>query len=245
MDDREYDVLDATEASMWWFRGLHGHIGRMMDRYLAPAARRALDAGCGTGGILQRVGIAGPALQRFGFDYVPSAAQRAAGKTAAAVCVASVNTLPYGDASFDLVICADVLGHRGVDADAALRELGRALAPGGTLLLNMPAYQWMMSYHDVSGHTERRFTRGEVGRMLQDSGLEPVFLSYWNTILFPLVVIKRKILGGTDGVSDVQVFPALVNAVFTALVWFEGQVMALGIPLPFGSSVFVVARRRA
>ena len=245
MDEREYNVLDATEASMWWFRGLHGHIRRMTARYLPAPAGRVLDAGCGTGGILAQLATAFPALQRHGFDYVPIAARRAAAKTQAAVSVASVNTLPYAGQAFDVIICADVLGHRGVNADAALAELAEALRPQGILLLNLPAYRWLMSYHDVSGHTERRFTRGEIARMLASRGLEPVFLSYWNTFLFPLLVIKRKIFGGTDGVSDVKPYPALVNTVFTGLMWMEGQLMAAGIPLPFGSSVFVVARRRA
>lgn len=244
MDEREYDVLDATEASMWWFRGLHGHVERMVGRFVPASARRALDAGCGTGGILAHVGAAAPALARYGFDYVASAARRAAGKTDAAVCVASVNSLPYDNGAFDLAICADVLGHRGVDAGVALRELARALGAQGTLLLNLPAYQWLMSYHDVSGHTDRRFTRSEVRRLLREAGLEPVFLSYWNMFLFPLMVIKRKIIGGTQGVSDVRAYPAPVNAAFTALMWVEGQLVGRGIALPFGSSILVVARRR-
>lgn len=245
MDEREYDVLDATEASMWWFRGLHGHVRRMTERYLAASSSRVLDAGCGTGGILARLAESFPALERHGFDYVPGAARRAAAKSRAAVGVASVNTLPYADRAFDMVICADVLGHRGVDADAAMAELARTLRPGGLMLLNLPAYQWLMSYHDISGHTVRRFSRPDAAALLAGHGLEPVFLSYWNSFLFPLVVVKRKVIGGTEGVSDVTTYPALVNAVFTALVWIEGQFMAAGIALPFGSSVFVVARRRA
>lgn len=245
MDEREYDVLDATEASMWWFRGLHGHIRRMTARYLQASSGSVLDAGCGTGGILTQLAGAVPALKRYGFDYVPGAAHRAAAKTGAAVGVASVNTLPYAERTFELIVCADVLGHRGVDANMALSELARALRPQGILLLNLPAYRWLMSYHDVSGHTMHRFTRAEVAEMLALHGLEPVFLSYWNTFLFPLLVIKRKIVGGTHGVSDVKPYPALVNAVCTGLMWMEGQLMAAGIPLPFGSSVFVVARRRA
>ena len=245
MDEREYDVLDATEASMWWFRGLHGHVRRMAGRYLPAPSGRALDAGCGTGGILAQLAPAFPALQLHGFDYVPIAARRAAAKTRAAVSVASVNTMPYETQSFDLIVCADVLGHRGVDAKASLAECARTIRPGGLLLLNLPAYRWLMSYHEVSGHTDRRVTRPEVAQMLAASGFEPLFLSYWNMFLFPLLVIKRKIVGGTEGVSDVKPFPPLVNMIFTGLMWIEGQAMAAGIPLPFGSSVLVVARRRA
>lgn len=47
----------------------------------------------------------------------------------------SLAALPFPDASFDLVVCANVLDHRGGDRVAILSEVRRVLRPGGQLLL--------------------------------------------------------------------------------------------------------------
>src|SRR5205814_177285 len=48
--------------------------------------------------------------------------------------------VPYTDASFDAVICTQVLEHS-VDPDALLREMWRVLRPGGRLLITVP-FMW-------------------------------------------------------------------------------------------------------
>ncbi|MBN8221977.1 MAG: class I SAM-dependent methyltransferase [Spirochaetes bacterium] len=45
--------------------------------------------------------------------------------------------LPYGDRKFDLVVCLEGIKHVS-DATAAIKELGRVLKPGGTLVLTIP-----------------------------------------------------------------------------------------------------------
>ena len=62
MDHEEYVKLAAVEDRMWYFRALHRHALRELDRALPPDRRaRVLDAGCGTGGL---VGF----LSRFSLD---------------------------------------------------------------------------------------------------------------------------------------------------------------------------------
>lgn len=45
--------------------------------------------------------------------------------------------LPFGDSTFDSVVCSEVLEHI-FDPERFLRELGRVLRPGGTVLLTVP-----------------------------------------------------------------------------------------------------------
>ena len=76
----------------------------------------------------------------------------------------SVNAMPFADRSFDAAIAADVLCHAAVDPATALIEIRRVLRPGGRLVVNMPAYAWLMSAHDRRVHNARRQTAGELRR---------------------------------------------------------------------------------
>src|SRR5664279_1905996 len=81
-----------------------------------------------------------------------AAASRAAAKSGAAVATGTVNTLPFANASFDAMLSIDVLCHQSVDPAAALAEVRRCLKPGGVLVINLPAFEWLRSDHDMRVH---------------------------------------------------------------------------------------------
>ena len=244
MDDAEYRALDRLEDHLWWFAGLHGNIVTALRPYVSGNSKpRVLDAGCGTGGILDRISTLSELGLRVGLDYDHFAARRAAEKSNAVTVAGTINTLPFQDQYFDAIVCADVLCHRSVSPEVTLREFARILRARGVVIINLPAYQWLMSYHDVSGHTVRRFTARAVRELLGQSGFEVLRQTYWNTFLFPLMVVKRKVLGGTPGQSDVRRLPAAINGLFRAVVGLESRLIGSGVTLPFGGSVLTVARK--
>jgi SAM-dependent methyltransferase len=258
MERVEYHRMAMLEATMWWYRALHARllarIGRL--RLRLPPGARLLDAGCGTGGLLARLAAAYPDLALQGLEYDPEAAELARGKLAASrpvpaaagqppareVRVGSVNAMPYPDAQFDLVVSADVLCHAAVDETAALQEFHRCLKPGGILLLNLPAYQWMASSHDTHVHNARRYTAGRVRATVAAAGFAPVCCGYWNSLLFPLMLLHR-VGGGKSGGSDVKPFPGWQDRLFYAATAAERWLAEIGIRLPFGGSVWVEARK--
>ena len=112
------------------------------------AGRTLLDAGCGTGGLLARLlrHAAGCGDQwRIGLDADRFACERARAKSGRPVCAGSVNALPFADGAFGAIVSADVLCHDGVDEQAALAQFHRVLCDRGILILNLPAYDWLMS----------------------------------------------------------------------------------------------------
>lgn len=231
---------------MWWFAATHANLLLLYRQLSGPgAARKPLfDAGCGTGGLLLRLAAEFPDRTVVGLDADAIACARAAAKSARPVCAGSVNALPFADGAFGAIFSADVLCHHDVDERAALAQFHRCLSDGGVLVLNLPAYKWMLSRHDAAVANVRRYTRRGVAHLLQAAGFRLVFASYWNIVLFPIMVLTRKLLPkGRGAVSDVRLYPAPVEALCRAATGAERAFLRCGMRFPFGGSVIAVAAK--
>jgi SAM-dependent methyltransferase len=244
MESGEYVALDRLEERMWWYRGLHRQMAGALRTILATTpSGPVLDAGCGTGGLLAYVAPLIGGRKLMGVEINPQAAARAAEKSTAEISVASVNALPLADRSLAAVLSADVLCHAQVDPAVALKEIERVLLPGGHAVFNLPAYDWLRSAHDARVHNARRFTAGGFAKLLKQAGLQPVRATYWNSFLLPLMIARRALERGDAAKSDVMEYPVLLNALFGAVLAFERGLIALGMRLPAGGSLLVVARK--
>lgn len=225
---------------MWWFAAVHANLLMLYRRFSSRG--RLLDAGCGTGGLLARLTREFSDAQAIGLDASETACLWAAEKSDKPVCAGSVNALPFADAAFATIISVDVLCHRGVDEAQALAQFHRCLAAGGVLILNLPAYRWLMSRHDAAVYNARRYTRKDVVGLLRGAGFRPIFTSYWNMVLFPMMVATRKLLPLGSG-SDVALQPPIVEAACRAATAIERGLLRAGLRLPFGGSVIAVAAK--
>jgi SAM-dependent methyltransferase len=239
MEEREYVKMDAVEERMFFYRALHERMVSCLDRF-APTDAAVLDAGCGTGGLLVKLQRRRPSLRLSGLDVSKIACELARRKTGLPIEQASVDELPFGDEQFDVIVASDVLCML-EDPSGALGEFRRCLRPGGTLVVNLPAYEALRSYHDEATDTKHRYTEGELVPLLRRSGFATLFVTYWNTLLFPLAVLKRKLFPSRG--SDVRLYPPLMDAVFGAVLELEAIPIRRGIRLPFGLSLLSVARR--
>jgi ubiquinone/menaquinone biosynthesis C-methylase UbiE len=233
MESDEYDLMDATEATMWWYRALHTRLLAALGDRPGPV----LDAGCGTGGFLTLVPAS---IDAVGLEWNPVAARRAARKSGRVVAQGSICAMPFGDGRFGAVVAADVLCHAAVDPDQALAEARRVLRPGGRLIVNMPAFQSLMSAHDVRVHNARRQTAGQTASMLTSAGFRVISARYWNGLLLPLMIAQRKILARTSSRSDVAAFPPWLDRMFHGMTELERR---LPFPPPAGGSVLAIAER--
>lgn len=242
MDAAEYALMDAVEDRMWWYRAMHGHALRALAGL--PPHARILDAGCGTGGFLAKLRGAHPDADLYGLEYAELAAFRAASKADAHVAAGTVNALPFPEASFDAVVSLDVICHDAVQEPSALAEFRRVLRPGGRLVLNLPAHEWLRSAHDLRVHTARRYDRARAAAVLAKAGFAQAEPRHWNSLLLPLMVLQRKVLKRDEGAaSDVAPFPPWLDASLYSVCRLEAALLGAGLRFPAGGSVLATATR--
>ena len=135
--DRPAPELDVVEAYARWAPTYPAHAHNALMRVeeaavleLLPelAGRRVLDLGCGSGRYLAIARDRG-AARAVGADLSPDMLRRAR-DISTSLARADMRATPFRPDSFDVVVCGLAIGHV-QDLDAACRELGRLLAPGG------------------------------------------------------------------------------------------------------------------
>jgi SAM-dependent methyltransferase len=160
--------------------------------------------------------------------------------------------LPFADASFEVVAAFDVVEHCEPES-TVLSELARVLAPGGLLLVSVPAYQWAWTDFDVQNRHHRRYTRRRLVAAVEASGLEVVRATYMFAGTFPFFAADRLRSrlrardvaaqgGSVDGVPRLPETGPLVEKVLMAACGLDRRLLPR-CDLPFGSSVVAVARK--
>jgi SAM-dependent methyltransferase len=231
------DRMTTGEMGHWWYVAKR----RLIASYwpsVAPTAR-CLDVGCGGGAVLLE---AGRFVQAFGVDLSPQALHHGQGEGLSRLARADASALPFETGSFSIAAALDVLEHH-PHPERLLEEVRRVLTPRGTLIVTVPAFQWMWSYADhVLGHY-RRYTRRMLAAELEGAGFEIERISYFHSWLLPVAWTFRKLralTGRTESADDFPV-PAPVNRTLLAVCRLELWLMSR-YDLPFGLSVFAVAR---
>jgi SAM-dependent methyltransferase len=251
MEPAEYAAMAAAEDTHWWYVGLHDLAFRLAceERRRAGRPLDILDAGCGTGRLCQILQSLGNVA---GCDFHPLAVDATARRGIRPVQQCNLVTDDLGDAVFDFVTCHDVLVHRAVtDEVAMLRNLHRALRPGGRLLLQVAAFNCLRGAHDDAVHGERRYRRPRLSALLREAGFQVEFITYRLLPFFPPILAWRRLTrrrAPRDSAgrirSDVaHCFPAIVNGLLAAVVRIENRLLVAGLPLPLGTSAFAVARK--
>jgi SAM-dependent methyltransferase len=242
LEKRAYRRHFESEDEHWWFVGRRAVLWSLTRRAGLPARPRILDAGCGTGRNLQEFGALGDAQ---GVDPSPEAIEFCRRRGLQAVTEARLESLPFADGSFDLILATDVLEHIEHDADA-LTELRRVSAPGGRLLITVPAYDWLWSQHDDAHHHYRRYTMHQLQEQVQATGWRPLVQTYFNSLLLPPIAVVRTLARrqrAGNGRSDFELTPGRLNRLLAQPMRAEAALIARGARLPAGVSVGMVCAR--
>jgi SAM-dependent methyltransferase len=242
--DRDYErQTHEAEDRHWWYRGRR----RVLDGVLAdlglPTPARILDAGCGSGRNMVDLAHLGAVT---GVELSDTSVALARQRDVGDVIAGSVLEMPFPDHSFDLAVSLDVIEHLDDDL-SALRELRRAVAPGGALLVTVPAYQWLWSGHDEINHHHRRYTRRTLQRVAEQAGWRQARTTYFNSLLLPAAIVLRVLdrvnrAKTTETSLDLWVPPEPLNWLLERPLTLESALISRGARIPAGLSLLAVFR---
>lgn len=153
----------------------------VLEKLLALNWSSLLDVGDGTGEMLRMLAAARPEARYSGIDISPKMVETAGKKLGGAADLkqGDAENLPFGDNSFDIVICNDSFHHY-PDPGKALSEFMRVLRPGGTLLVSdycivFPLRQLMNLFirhgHDGDVHI---YSKGELSALTAGAGFSGI-----------------------------------------------------------------------
>ena len=231
------------EDFYWWFVGRRRILKRLLGK--SPIGHRSLpvlDVGCGSGRLLldlQRGAFA------VGLDLSGEALSLARGRGCRWLVRGDAQRLPIKTGSVGLITALDLLEHLD-DDEGALREMHRALAPGGRLFLTVPALKFLWSEHDEALQHRRRYSMAELREKVERAGFEierltyAIFFLFLPTLLFRLV--QRAAGRGKRPRTALIIFPWPINAIFTATLYIEAQLLKR-LRLPMGVSLICIARK--
>jgi SAM-dependent methyltransferase len=241
--DRDYELqTHRAEDRHWWYRGRRVVIERVVEDLRLPARAQILDAGCGSGRNMVELARHGAVT---GVELSQTSACLARERRAGEVVEGSVLEMPFEEGRFDLAASLDVIEHLEDDV-VALRELRRVVKPGGSLLVTVPAYQWLWSGHDEVNHHHRRYTRRSLQRAGEQAGWQQVRTTYFNSLLLPAAILLRVLdrfsRKTTESSLDLWVPPAPLNWLLERPLMLEATLIARGGRIPAGLSLLAVFR---
>lgn len=247
MEKVEYYKMYSFENEYWWYRGLHELVRSYIRRLknTKPGEElRIFDAGCGTGRMMEL-------LRDFGIvegiDYSADAVALCKERGLQRVEQGDLNSWNPPAEMADVIISNDVICTSGVEDDmAVVKTFYRALKKDGLLILNLPAFMALRRKHDIAVFGKRRYRKRKTLRQLKEIGFVPVFAGYRLPFLFFVMLAQKHLVerwSRKPAVSDLKPLPRFLNSLLLGLNRLDNTLITSGIPLPFGSSLFLVMKK--
>ncbi len=248
MDARIYKEWDELERWHWWFIGRKRIFESVINEvFHGESPRFICDIGCGAGAMM-------PVLSKhgnvWGIESSSIAIETCLRRGLRNVILAESEELPFRNSSLDALALFDVIEHID-DDDKVLRECQRVCRKNATIIVSVPAYQFLMSPNDIVADHKRRYSRRVLVAKLRRSGFRTTKATYYNTFLFPLIcafIMTRKAfwrLSGATVTKEVKgnisyKVPEAINALLLAILTLESK-MIRKLSFPFGHSLVCTA----
>jgi SAM-dependent methyltransferase len=225
------NLADAERFLTWISDELHPHLGH-----------RVLEVGAGVGAIAAKLAAAGHDVLAIepADNVFPELVRRTAGTPGIEVRqVTSQALLASGDAAggpFDSVVYVSVLEHIRDDV-AELRTASELVAPGGTVVMFVPALPALYGSLDYKSGHYRRYDRDLLQSVIERAGLELVESKYMDVAgVVPYFLMYR--------VLNVQRLHAGSSKVFDTLIVPVSRLLQRRVASPaVGKNLLAVARR--
>jgi ubiquinone/menaquinone biosynthesis C-methylase UbiE len=236
-----YDRLAAIDERHWWARGLIEIEAELIGPWLERQPRAVLDAGCGTGAFLAWAARRVPRASLAGIDPSTEALAVAQRRVPSAdLRVASLSTLPFPDAAFDVVALNDVLQHVDEsDVEDGLRELRRVVDRAGCLVVRTNGAR--------RGRRERSdwrlYDKATLRTVLERAGFAVRRVTFANLLFSGAAEVRgRGPRAPTERTCGIPSDPGRVaSALGRAALRVEAAIVGAGGAIPWGHTLLAVA----
>lgn len=239
MDSRLFDEMLRVENHHWWFVARRKIINAFIKRAEFKDNIRIFEIGCGNGANLEFLSAHGDVTA---IEKSEIALEYASKKNIGTI---KQGELPDGipndiNEEFDLVVMLDVLEHI-EDDEECIKVLRNRVSKNGKLLLTIPAHQYLWSVHDEIHHHKRRYSIKQIRELLSKNGWSIKYISYFNTLLFPLAFIDRK-YGSAPSKKDykISIPKKWLNWSLQKIFNLEQHLIGI-VSYPFGLSIIAFA----
>lgn len=238
--------LADSESTSWWFNSRNQIILTVLNRFATPKMRY-LEVGCGNGFVLQAVAQAYPSFLLTASEFYAEPLKTAAKRVKRCrFLTQDIRTMDFSEC-FDVVSAFDVLEHIQEDT-IALQNISRAIVPGGHVLLTVPQHRLLWSHLDSNAHHVRRYSRHDLARKLSLAGFKPIWSSSFFTLTLPIYLLSNlisSILPSRQSSAGGVNLPKIISSFLLSLMQIERLAISLGISLPIGSSLIILAKKTA
>lgn len=242
MNINMYRIFFEIQKNHWWFVTKKKIVLDAIDKHLLKKGDiKVLDIGCGSGLMLNALEGIG---QTFGMDMSDDAINFSKEIFNGSVEKGFLpDQIPYEENFFDLITALDVIEHVDQDIDS-LKAIRAHLLPEGKAVITVPAYMFLWSAFDDLNEHKRRYTLTELHTKLIQAGFTVEKISYFNTLLFPLVFVVRMLnnMLKRDGAADVDMPARPLNFMLKKIFGFEKHLLKF-VNLPFGVSILAVVKK--
>jgi SAM-dependent methyltransferase len=244
-------VLTKLEIGNFWYVSRNKVLKYLFGKYLKGKKSDVLEVGCGNGIVLGALSELNN-LHLTGADIYLSGIKNAQLNAPKADFIQiNAESIPFEN-KFDAVGCFDVLEHIENDVKV-ISQLTKALKTNGTLFITVPQYPWLWSEIDEIDRHKRRYTKKEIVDKIKNAGMDVLYVNSFVFALFPVVLASR--IGRKRKIEEVKITDAkvrypemeispLINSLLRAVMYIDEVLISLGIKLPFGSSLIIVAKKK-
>lgn len=198
MEREVYVELESIQDSHWWFIAKREIIMYLIEKYkllLLNDAKENLtlcDMGCGMGVLLNALSECGNV---FGMDCELTAIEYCSKLWGERQILYGKlpDEIPFAPGSFDIMVLSDCLEHIDKDLSALIQTRKLLKNEKSFMVITVPALMCLWGYNDTVVHHRRRYTKKQLVKLVEQSGLHVEMCSYYNFWLFPIIWVVRKV----------------------------------------------------
>lgn len=246
----QFETLYKNESGNFWFKSRNRIILHQLAKLNPGKGQSLLEIGCGTAFVLSGVHQRFPELNLTGSEIYISGLEIAAKRLPGIEFVQlNATKMPFSN-KYEYACAFDVIEHIEED-ETVMSEVFKALKPGGRFLVSVPQHKWLWSVIDEYSCHKRRYSRRELISKLKSAGFDIEYVTSFTFFLLPVMYLgrlRRRSLRAEDltkeQINSEISLSGWMNALFSFIMRMDEALIKLGLSLPCGGSLFVVARRK-